>query len=47
MKDSHKSDLVIDAKGAMITPGFIDPHTHIFPPKDRSNEFEMRTHKTY
>lgn len=31
----------------MVTPGFIDPHTHIFPPTDRSNEFAMRVTKTY
>ena len=31
----------------MVTPGFVDPHTHIFPPNDRSNEFAMRVTKTY
>lgn len=31
----------------MVTPGFIDPHTHLFPPKDRANEFSMRVNKTY
>ena len=30
-----------------MTPGFIDPHTHIFPPTDRANEFTMRITKTY
>ena len=37
----------MDCKGGLITPGFVDPHTHIFPPKDRSNEFAMRVNKTY
>ena len=25
----------------------MDPHTHIFPPRDRSNEFALRVNKTY
>jgi imidazolonepropionase len=37
----------LDAEGALITPGFIDPHTHIFPPKDRADEFAMRVNKSY
>ena len=37
----------MDCKKGLITPGFVDPHTHIFPPKDRSNEFAMRVNKTY
>ena len=40
-------DMVLDTRGALVTPGFIDPHTHIFPPKDRANEFTMRVNKTY
>ena len=30
-----------------MTPAFVDPHTHIFPPKDRANEFSQRAVKTY
>lgn len=37
----------IKLDGGIITPSFVDPHTHAFPPKDRANEFSMRTHMTY
>ena len=37
----------LDVEGALITPGFIDPHTHIFPPKDRAEEFGMRVNSSY
>lgn len=47
MEDPEDSNSVIDVNQAMITPGFVDPHTHIFPPVDRSNEFSMRVTKTY
>jgi imidazolonepropionase len=32
----------IDARGAVVTPGFIDPHTHPVFSMTRENEFEMR-----
>lgn len=37
----------IDAKRCMITPSFVDPHTHLFPPIDRANEFALRPVKSY
>jgi len=33
---------IIDIKGRLITPGFIDCHTHLVFTGDRSKEFEMR-----
>src|SRR5918996_3585566 len=31
-----------DARGAWITPGLIDPHTHLVYAGNRANEFEQR-----
>eukprot|EP00605_Chrysophyceae_sp_TOSAG23-4_P002061 GSChrysophyteH1.ASY1.ANO1.2282.1 assembled CDS len=38
---------VLDRRGCLITPGFVDSHTHLFPPSDRSAEFAMRPVKSY
>lgn len=34
---------VIDARGMVATPGFVDPHTHPVFSRTREKEFEMRT----
>lgn len=38
----------LDARGKVVMPGFVDPHTHLVWAGDRSAEFEMRLQgKTY
>jgi imidazolonepropionase len=32
----------VDASGKLITPGFVDPHTHLVFGGNRANEFQMR-----
>lgn len=36
------ADEMIDAEGSVITPGFVDPHTHIVFAGDRLSEFELK-----
>jgi imidazolonepropionase len=33
---------VVDAEGRVVTPGFVDAHTHLIFAGNRANEFEMR-----
>jgi imidazolonepropionase len=39
----YKADMIIDASGKTITPGFIDPHTHLVFAGSREFELEMKT----
>ncbi|MGH7128498.1 MAG: amidohydrolase family protein, partial [Planctomycetaceae bacterium] len=32
----------IDARGTVVVPGFVDPHTHLVFAGSRADEFEMR-----
>lgn len=40
--DCHGHPQVIDCQGALVTPGFIDSHTHLIYAGNRANEFEQR-----
>ncbi|MBI3912968.1 MAG: amidohydrolase family protein, partial [Chloroflexi bacterium] len=40
LADAHTR--LIDARGKIILPGFVDAHTHVLFSGDRANEFEMR-----
>ncbi|MGQ0506857.1 MAG: imidazolonepropionase [Myxococcaceae bacterium] len=39
---SLDAEKVIDARGALVGPGFVDPHTHLVFAGDRSREFDLR-----
>jgi imidazolonepropionase len=38
----YQTEEAIDAGGRVVSPGFVDPHTHIVYAGDRLDEFEMR-----
>ncbi len=42
LRTKYKAAEMIDANGRCVTPGFVDPHTHIPWFGDRANEFEQR-----
>jgi imidazolonepropionase len=40
--DSYKATYLLNAEGRIVTPGFVDPHTHLIWAGDRAEEFEKR-----
>jgi len=36
--------VIVDATGKLVTPGLVDPHTHLVFAGSRENEFNMRLH---
>jgi imidazolonepropionase len=40
--DSFRADDILDAEGRIVTPGIVDPHTHLIWAGDRADEFERR-----
>lgn len=42
VSDAFGSENTIDAHGNVVTPGFVDPHTHIVFAGDRLDEFELK-----
>ena len=48
MLQANPHEETLDARGHVIMPGFVDPHTHLLWVGDRAAEFEMRLEgKTY
>jgi imidazolonepropionase len=44
----YPDEPALDARGRVVMPGFVDPHTHLIWAGDRAAEFEMRLQgKTY
>ncbi|GED57385.1 imidazolonepropionase [Brevibacillus formosus] len=41
-RDRANEAQIIDASGKLVTPGLIDPHTHLVHAGSRQNEFNMR-----
>lgn len=48
LRGAYPHEPELDARGKVLMPGFIDPHTHLVWAGDRAAEFEMRLQgKTY
>ncbi len=42
LSNQYTSEQIIDARAKVVTPGFVDPHTHPVFLHTRENEFELR-----
>lgn len=42
LRAQYTAAQTVDATGRVVTPGFVDPHTHALFAGDRANEFAMR-----
>jgi imidazolonepropionase len=42
LRDTYTANTTLDAGGQLVTPGLVDPHTHLIFAGDRSAEFEQR-----
>ncbi len=48
LRDRFRAAMTLDAGGMLVTPGLVDPHTHVIFAGERSGEFEQRlAGKTY
>src|SRR5512142_2871875 len=48
LRAAYPHEPELDARGKVMLPGFVDPHTHLVWAGDRAAEFEMRLQgKTY
>ncbi len=42
LRRTYASTVTLDARGQLVTPGLVDPHTHVIWAGERSGEFEQR-----
>ena len=42
IQSSFDADEVLDARGCVLLPGFVDPHTHLIWAGERAGEFDLR-----
>ncbi len=42
LREQYAAAMTIDAGGQLVTPGLVDPHTHLIFAGERSGEFEQR-----
>jgi imidazolonepropionase len=48
LRSAYPDEPALDARGCVVMPGFVDPHTHLVWAGDRAAEFELRLQgKTY